>query len=130
MNYGGIAKNVAAISAGAVGGKLITKYVGGMLGNVPSYVLPLAKIVIGAYVSEMKGKGKNAMLGKVGDGLIAQSALELGASLAPKMLGASGDDQSIMGDYEIEGTYDSAVYGEDGDIEGLGYEESVGSDVM
>lgn len=120
MNYSEIGMKVVALGAGGVLSKVAGSYINKMKpASIPDYVTSAVKLVAGAAISIYgKGKGKkkgSAFVEKMGDGIIVQSALELAALTGSPML-AGVDDVTGIGEFDIEGPYDTGVYGMDDEV--------------
>lgn len=113
LDFKKIGMRAAYVGAGAVASKYAAKMIDKALEGkkIPNFVSPLARIAVGGYLTTMKGQ----MMQNMGDGVIAQSAVDLVGAFAPKLI--EGLD-SVLGigedsDYAVEGMYDSSMYGQD-----------------
>ena len=112
LDFKKIGMRAAYVGAGAVASKYASKMITKVAGDkIPPFVNPLVRLAVGGYLTTQKGP----MMQNMGDGIMAQSAVDLVNAFTNNALGAA---DSVLGigedsDYTVEGMYDGGMYGDD-----------------
>jgi hypothetical protein len=106
MNFTKIASNVIGVSAGAVGGRILSKKV---LSKVPAVLRGVGMVAVGAFGPSML---KMPDTESFGDGLIAAGAIELAEKFIPTAISGIGESDDEDGiDFEDEGFIEDPISG-------------------